>query len=176
MEEHARQGRTDEFMRFLRRLRAVKQFTGAPVDQSMIEGMLEVARWSGSSGNRQPTEVVVVRDPAMRRQFGQWRAGPAASAPVVFLLVTESDAFVFDEGRMAERLLLAAAACGLGGTVAVLKDDGPEAVKPLLGIPAERRALTVVAVGHTDLSARRARPATPQARKPMTAFAHWDRF
>jgi hypothetical protein len=43
-----------------------------------------------------------------------------------------------DEGRLAERLCLGAAAHGLGSTVATLKNEGPEAVKKLLD-PARAR-------------------------------------
>jgi nitroreductase len=167
---------TDEFLGFLRRLRAVKDYTPDPIPQAAIEEILEVGRWSASGGNRQPWEVVVVRDPAAQRQFGEWGARPAAGAAAVLLLVTSGDGAAFDEGRLAERLCLAAAAHGLGSTVATLKGDGPAAAKQLLGIPEERRAVTVVAIGYTDAEARRARPKVDQPRKPMAEFAHWDRF
>lgn len=167
---------TDELLKFLRRLRAVKEYTPEPIPQRVIEDILEVGRWSASGANRQPWEVIVVRDPAVTQQFGEWGARPAASAGVVLLLVTASEAAVFDEGRLAERLCLAAAAHGLGSTVATLKNEGPAAAKRLLGIPGDRRAVTVVAIGHTDVAARRARPKNPQPRKPMADFVHWDRF
>ena len=167
---------TDELLRVLRRLRAVREYTSEPIAQEVIEDILEVGRWSGSSANRQPCEVVVVRDPDVRRKFGDWVARPAATAGVVFLIVSTGDSAAFDEGRLAERLLLAAAAHGLGSTVATLKNEGPAAAKQLLGIPEERRAIFIVAVGHTDVEARRARPSNPSARKPMSEFAHWDRF
>ena len=44
---------------------------------------------------------------------------------LVLLLVTSDDQFTFDEGRMAERLCLAAAACGLGATVACFGHGEP---------------------------------------------------
>src|SRR5947207_1734381 len=100
---------SDDLLKFLRRLRAVREYTTEPVTQEAIEDILEVGRWSGSSGNRQMGEVVVVRDPEVRSKFGDWGARPAATAGVVFLLVTANDASAFDEGRLAERLLLAAA-------------------------------------------------------------------
>jgi nitroreductase len=167
---------TEELLTFLRRLQAVKEYTAEPIAQPAIEAILEVGRWSGSGGNRQPTEVVVIRDPAVKRQLGAWGARPAATAAVVLLLVVATGGSQLDEGRVAERLCLAAAACGLGSTVATLKEEGPEAVKPLLGIPAEHRARTLVAIGQTDVEARRARPRNPQARKPLAEFAHWDRY
>jgi nitroreductase len=167
---------SDERLTFLRRLRAVRDYTAEPVSQQTIEAILEVGRWTGTAANRQPTEVLIVRDPAVKRQLGEWGAGPAATAAVVLLLVTNSDAATFDEGRVAERLALAAAACGLGACIATLKNEGPDAAKGLLGIPAERRAVALVAIGHPDVEARRARPKAAQARKPMAEFAHWDRF
>lgn len=167
---------SDELLAFLRRLRAVKEYKSEPVSQETIEAILEVGRWTGTGANRQLTQVLVVRDPETKRKFGEWGAAPAATAAVALLLVTDGEAAMFDEGRVAERLALAAAACGLGATVATLKNEGPDAAKQLLGIPAERRAVALVAIGHTDVEARRARPRRAQARKPMAEFALWDRF
>src|SRR5258707_10285206 len=104
---------SDELLKFLRRLRATKKFTPEPVSRDTIEDILEVGRWSGSGSNKQPWEVVVVQDPDVRRQFGEWGANPSASAAFVFLIVTTSDSSAFDEGRLAERLALASAAHGL---------------------------------------------------------------
>jgi nitroreductase len=167
---------SEDRLGFLRRLRAVKEFSDEPVDQSTIEQILEVGRWSASAGNRQPVELIVIRDADVRRQLGEWGAEPAATAAVVLLLVVPKDGSVFDQGRAAERLCLAAAACGLGATVATLKGEGPERARPLLGIPTEYQTRTLVAIGHPDVEARRARPKNPQARKPMQQYAHWDRF
>jgi nitroreductase len=167
---------TNNQLRFLRRLRAVKDYTDEPISQQAIEDILEVGRWSASGSNRQPWEVVVVRDPAVKQQFGDWGARPAATAAVVLLLVTAGSSSAFDEGRLAERLCLAAAAHGLGSTVATLKNAGPEATRQLLRIPGDRRVVTVVAIGYTDVAARRAHPKSAQPRKPMDEFVHWDRF
>lgn len=167
---------SEELIKFLRRLRAVKAFTPQALAPEVIEDILEVGRWTGSGGNRQPWEVIVVRDAEAKRKMGEWGANPAPTAAVVFLLVSNSDGAAFDEGRLAERLNLAAAAHGLGSTVATLKGEGIEAAKQFFGIPAERRSYIVVAVGHTDTEVRRARAANPQPRKPMDQFVHWDRF
>jgi nitroreductase len=163
---------------FLAKLRAVREYTRQPIDRSVIEDILEIGRWTGSGANRQPWEVVVIQDASVQEKFGEWGARPAATAGVVFLIASSSDDVAFDEGRLAERLCLGAAAHGLGSTVATLKNDGPDNAKALLGIPADRRAKTVVAIGHTDVEARRARPPRPDggARKPMSEFAHWNRY
>jgi nitroreductase len=164
-------------LRLMRNLRAVREYTAEPVDEQTINAILEVGRWTGTGGNRQPTDVVVIKDPEVKRKMGEWGARPAAAAAVVLLLATRDDAGELDEGRSAERLALAAKACGLGSCLATLKNEGPEAIKPLLGIPADRRARVVVAIGHTDVAARKALPKNPRGgRKPLSEFAHWDRY
>src|SRR5918912_1297228 len=139
---------SEDMLRVMRRMRAIKEYTPQPIDEQTIEQILEVGRWTGTGGNRQPSDVVVVRDQDVRTKFGEWGAKPAATAPLVLLLVTTNDQSAFDEGRMAERLCLAAAACGLGSTVATLKEEGPDRAKDLLGIPSDRRARAGGAIGH----------------------------
>ena len=165
-----------EVLKLLRGLRAVREYTPEPVPDETVSEILEVGRWTGTGANRQPSEVVVVRDAELRGKFAEWGAQPAGSAAVALLIVTTSDAAAFDEGRLAERLALAAKACGLGSCIATLKNEGPELAKQRLGIPAERRARSLVAIGHTDVAARRALPRAAQARKPMDQFAHWGRY
>ena len=46
----------------LRRTRQVRQFTEEPVSEDDLRAILEVARWSGSSMNRQPWTFIVVRE------------------------------------------------------------------------------------------------------------------
>ena len=166
----------DDFLNFLRNLRAVREYTPEAVSQDAIDEILEVGRWTSTGGNRQPHEVVVVRDKGVKGKFAEWGAKPAGPAAVALLIVTANETSAFDEGRVAERLALAARACGLGSCIATLKNEGPDAAKVLLGIPTDRRARTLVTIGHTDVEARRALPKAAQARKPMTEFAHCDRY
>jgi len=166
----------------LRGLRAVREYRPDPVPDAILDEILEVGRWSGSASNRQPTEVIVVTDHETRQQLAQNGAGPAANAPLAIVIITSGDADrhdleVFDEGRLVERLLLAARALGLGGNIATLKGDGPETIKRALGVPADRRAWVVVTIGYIDGAARKARPPRPnQGRKPGEAFVHRDRY
>jgi nitroreductase len=167
----------DELLDSLHRLRQVREYTSEAVSEDVINGILEVGRWSGSSGNKQPTEVIVIRDPGVKRQIGDWGAKPVATCAAAFLIVSKNEVPGVDEGRLAERLMLAAAANGLGAGIATLKEQGPELIKPVLGIPAELHTQVVVSVGHIDREARRALPKRPGApRKPMAEFAHWDRY
>jgi nitroreductase len=166
-----------DLLKLIRNLRAVREYTAEPVSEQVLDDILEIGRWTGTGSNRQPTDIVIVRDPEVKQKMGQWGAKPAATAAVVLLLATKEEAGAMDEGRYAERLMLAAKAHGLGSCLATLKNEGPDEVKKLLGIPDDRRARALVAIGHIDVAARKARPKSANAgRKPMSEFAHWDRY
>jgi len=168
-------------IRFLRRVRQVREYRAESVPEDALAEILEVGRWSGSASNRQTSEVVVVQDPEVRQKLAAGGANMAGKADVVLVIVTQGETGreeleIFDEGRMAERLLLAAAARGLGSAIATLKGDGPEVAKQMLGIPVERRVKTVVTVGVADADAIRAKPKNQQPRKPIEQYAHLGHY
>ncbi len=169
-------------IRFLRNLRAVRSYSSEQIPEDVLSDILEVGRWSGSASNLQGTEVVVVRDSQVMQRMSEVGARPSAGATVAFVVVTPGgderhDLHIFDSGRLVERLLLAADAHGVGSNIATLKEDGPDIIKQLLGIPAEERIWTVVTMGYVDEEAHRTRPKSPTAgRKPMEDFVHWDSY
>jgi nitroreductase len=173
---------SSRLIEFLRGLRAVREYTPEPVSDDEVQDIIEVGRWSGSASNNQWAELVVVTDPAIKQLITDGGVRAAAGSAVSFVIVTPGDAErhdleVLDEGRLVERLLLAASAHGLGANIGTLKGDGPAAVKRALGIPEERRTWSVVTVGHIDQAAFAARTRNPRAgRKPVGDFAHWETY
>jgi nitroreductase len=173
---------TKDLITFLRSLRAIRDYTAEPVSDEAITDILEVGRWSGSSSNKQPTELIVIRDAAMKQKLAECGVRPAAGAALAFVVVTPGnpetrDLEAFDDGRLVERLLLAAKSYGLGANIGTLKGDGPEVIKQALGIPPERRVRSVVTIGHIDEAARKARVmGSAPGRKPGTAFVRWDHY
>jgi nitroreductase len=170
-----------DLMRLLRRVHQVREYQPESFARGVLTEILDVGRWSGSANNRQTTEVVVVEDPQARQKIAEGGAAMASKAGTVLVLVTQGDPArealeIFDEGRMAERLLIAAQARGLGSAIATLKGEGPAAIKQLLGIPAERRVVTAVSLGVPDVAAIRAKPKNQQPRKPLDQYAHWGRY
>jgi len=170
-----------DLIRFLRRIHQVREYKPEPIPEAALTDILEVGRWTGSASNRQTSEVVVVKDPAVRQQLVAGGANMAGKADVALVIVTNGDKEreeleIFDEGRLAERLLMAAQAHGLGSAIATLKGEGPANAKQMLGIPAERRVKTVVTIGVPDLAAIQAKPKNPQPRKPLDQFAHQNHY
>jgi nitroreductase len=170
---------------FLRGLRAVRQLRPDPLPEAVLHDILEVARWSGSAGNRQPWEFVVVRDRAMLARLATVdgaNAGHLANAAVGLAIVIRPevpDLDAYDEGRLAERILLAAAAHGVGAAVGHFTGPGDTwaasaEAKRLLGIPNERLLREMISLGYP--AAQLQRTPNPPGRKPLEQLVHWDRY
>ncbi len=171
----------DEKIRFLRSLRAVRQFLPGPVPQVVIDDILEVARWTGSSTNSQPWDLIVVRDRAMLQTLSQlegsikYMAG-AAFAIVIVMAGENKHTEPFDEGRLVERMLLAASAHGVGAGLGWLRGAGRDEAKRLLGVPESRSLRATISFGYPDQAAPRDRPRPEQPRKPLSEIVHLERF
>jgi nitroreductase len=135
-------------------VRQARQYRPDPVPEEVLTDLLEIARWTGSSRNTQPWHFIVVRDKERLRQISQIRTpiNWVADAPLAIAIVLDGANPVseaYDEGRITERLLIAARMLGLGGGVAWYGDAGQqEEGKRILGIPADQTARSVVVLGY----------------------------
>jgi nitroreductase len=172
-------GTAEDRIALLRSLRAVRSFRPDPVPQEVVDDILEVARWSGSASNRQPWELVVIRDRETLGELAQLRgyAAHLGDAPLGIVLVVAGERpeqETYDEGRLSERIMLAAWAHGVGSSIGWIVGDGRTAAKEVLGIPEERTVRTVISLGYPDEEARRRRPGP--ARKPLSEIVREERY
>ncbi|HWV24592.1 MAG TPA: nitroreductase family protein [Thermomicrobiales bacterium] len=163
-------------------LRQTRVFTDQPIAPEIVDALLKVARWSGSSKNSQPWHFVVVDDPEMLKKlseagaFTQFFAG--AKLAIVLLMDGGSPrSNAYDEGRVSERLMLAAEAYGIGsGTGWFSTPDAQQRVRELLGIPDEWDVWSSVAFGYPDTSASHRASSAARGRKPMDEIVSYGRF
>jgi nitroreductase len=165
----------------LRTLRAVRSFRPDPVPQDVVDDVLEVARWSGSASNKQPWEILVVREPDTLRSLASvgGYAGHLACAPLGIVLVMAGERpeqETYDEGRLAERIMLAAHAHGVGSSIGWFVGSGRDAARELLGIPKEKVVRTAISLGYPDEEARRSRAGRGSARKPLGQIVHEESY
>jgi nitroreductase len=159
-------------VRPLIRTRQVREFTDEPVGEADLEALTEVARWTGSSRNSQPWRFIVVREAATIAKLAalglpETRALRTATAAIAIVLPEEQGRAVshaYDEGRAAERILVAASTLGLGAGIAWIRADIRAAATELLGLPEDRFVRTVVALGHPTEAAKRPKSPKGQAR------------
>ena len=170
-------------IRTLRDLRAVREFSPEPVPEAFLADAYEVARWTGSARNLQPWDLVVVRDRATLTELaaGEGYARHLAGAPLAIVLVLDNanaEFAAYDEGRLAERLMLAAAAYGLGSCIGWWSGAGRERARDLIGAPATAVVRTALSIGYPatgELKPRRS-GGVGETRKPIAEFVHQERY
>jgi nitroreductase len=176
-----------EQTRLLRSHRSVRRYAPKAIPEEVLLDIVEVARWTGSAKNLQLWEVVVVRERATLEALSRCGryAEHLAGAAAAIVLVMQDAGWAFDCGRLAQNVQLAAWAHGVGSCIGTLAPEENEArAKELLGVPSERWVRQSVALGYpADAQAHRfsAEPDTggrglSLGRKPMEAFASWERY
>jgi nitroreductase len=168
----------------LRGLRQIRQLRPDPLPAAALDDILEVARWTGSARNLQPWDFVVVQDRGLLQQLGSIEGGRGphlknAAAGIALVMSGEAEHWdwdAYDEGRLSERIMLAAAAHGIGSAIGWFKDAAAEEAKRLLNVPPERLLRTIISLGLTDAAAYASRPRPEQPRKPLADILHHDRW
>ncbi len=168
--------------REIRGVRQARLYSPDPVPDDVLAELLQIARWTGSSRNTQPWEFIVISDPEQLRKISQIRTpiNWVADAPLAIAIVLDGKNIpseAFDEGRVTERLLIGARLLGLGGGTAWFGDDAQQAMgKEILGIPPERTARSVVALGYpTTTKDHRPNPAMA-GRRPLSELVSYQRY
>jgi len=136
---------------------SVRAYQDKPVEQAVLDKILEAARLAPSGSNRQPWKFVVVRDEATRKRLAvachdQTFIG---TAPVVIAGVGVLPGRVMacnvpgdpvDVAIAMEHVALAATAEGLGTCWIGAFDQ--EQVRTLLGVPTTAKVIEVMALGY----------------------------
>jgi nitroreductase len=131
-------------------LRVVRSFTDRPIPDDVLDAVLEAGRWTGSSKNSQGWRFAVITDDETRLRLAEAGrfTGPLREAAVAIGLVRTRQGDDFDIGRLAQNLMLAAAALGLGSCPVTLHD--PDVAAAVLGLPDDHACTWTVALGYPD--------------------------
>jgi nitroreductase len=166
----------------IRRVPQIRQYAPDPVPDDVVEQLLELARWTGSSRNGQPWRFIVVRDKGTLAKLAALRPniGWAAAAPLGIAIVLPPGSGAgeaYDEGRVTERLLTGAKLLGYGGGVAWFGEPPLQAeAKRVLGIPTDHEARQIVTVGRAA-SRKDPRPTgPPRGRKALAELVSYERW
>lgn len=173
---------TTDALETVRKVRQVRQFVSGEISDEQLNTLLEIARWTGSSRNTQAWRFVVVRDKAMLKQLAELRENITwvADATLAIALVSPGENpphEAYDEGRVTERLMIAASMLDLGAGTAWFGEPEREAkAKALLNVPEGKTVRSVVAIGPFETS-KDPRPAGPKpGRLPLDELVHQEKF
>ena len=173
--------RAEAVLRTLRGVRSVRDFRPDPIPDAALQGILEVARWTGSGMNRQPWTFVVVRDHATLEAIAAAspNTGHVARAAAAIVLVMDDGMpglTTFDEGRAAERILIAATAQGVASALGWISEEARPAVAARLGVPEGKHVRTLVSLGYPTEAGARPRSAPGTARRPLADVVRYERY
>jgi nitroreductase len=178
-----------ELMLVLKGRRSVRNYQNQVVPEEVLNLILEAVQWSPSWANTQCWEVVVVKDPEIKRRLQETlsQGNPATramvEAPVVLVLCGKQgvsgfykgqvttklgDWFMYDLGLATQSLCLAAWNLGLGTVVVGLFDHNLAAA--VLGVPEGYELVAMLPLGYPTKQ-----PAAPK-RREISEFTHFDKF
>ena len=171
-------------VRPLLRVRQYREFTHEPVDAAVLNAIADAGRWSGSGRNMQPWRFVIVREPATIRaiqEAGMPQTRSLATATAIIAIVMPATpgsgiGHAYDEGRAAERMLIAASFLGLGAGIAWVRPEVRPLAAELLALPEDRFVRTIIATGHPTEAARQPKSAPGEARLPRDETVFEERW
>ncbi len=166
----------------MRRRRSVRRYTREPVNDGLLQRLLEAAKLAPSAGNLQARDFIVVRDPNMKHELAEAAYGQVfvSMAPVVLVGCANTARSRTAYGRRAELyavqdvtiaasyVQLAAEASGVATCWIGAFDE--QRVARALGVPPDVRAVLMLPIGYPDESPS----ATP--RMDQRQFAHNERW
>lgn len=158
-----------------------RTFTDRPIDPEALHRILDAGRRCGSARNRQPWEFVAVTDRQVLRLLARCGrfAGHLARAPAAVVILVEDRRDLFDAGRCAQTMMLAAWSLGVASCPVTLHHEAE--VRTALGLPEGPVVATAIALGHPDPRGRGRveriglRLVAGRGRKPLADLVHWNR-
>ncbi len=169
--------------------RSIRRFETRDVEQSVLNEVLEAARWAPSWGNSQCCEIVVVKDETRKDQLSQILSpkNPATlatkNAPVVLAVCAGlkkagfyngvastkfGDWFMYDLGLVTQNVCLAAHGQGLG--TVIVGSFNHDRAGQILEVPDSHEVVVLVPLGYPDH-----KPPTPK-RKSIEELVHNEKF
>jgi nitroreductase len=160
-----------EALEAIRRRRSVRSYTGDPIPREDLEKIVDAARLAPSGYNRQPWEFIVVSDRSVIDQLKIAALWMENAGAIIAVVMETSSRFWLEDGSAAvENILVASTALGYGSCW-LQGDTEPreEELKELLGVPDDKKLLTLVPIGVPSEWPTR-------EKKPLSEVLHWERY
>jgi len=161
--------------------RNIRQFADRPIDEEVLDRILEAGRRAPSSRNWQPWDFVVVTDREALQELSKvWRgAGHVAHSAATVALVTpdfteprERAIAQYDLGQATMAIMIAAADQGIGTGHSAVEDQ--DKAREVLGHPEDRRVAYLLDLGYP--ADRPLRPIRKPDRRPFDEVVHKGRW
>src|SRR5881398_618466 len=124
--------------------REVREYTDRPVPEDVLTKILQAGRAAGSAKNSQPWRFIVLRDRARRAELAAMIMAPRnlEGCATAIAVVLTNERLRFDAGRVAQNMMVAAWALGVGSCPNSIHPDHHDDGRALLGVPANASIAT----------------------------------
>ena len=165
--------------------REVREYTDRPVPEDVLTKILQAGRATGSAKNSQPWHFVVLKDRQHRHDLANAVMAPRNldRCAVAIAVVLLNERLRFDAGRVAQNMMVAAWALGVGSCPNSVRPDEHDRMRSDLGVPADAAIATIITLGYPAAGQPRPRPkADPEKivaklnRFPLEELVHRERF
>jgi nitroreductase len=160
-----------DILEAIRKRRTVRSYTGASIPRQHLETIVDAGRLAASGNNAQPWEFIVVTDKATIAQLKAEKLWMDNAGAVIAVVLDPASRWWIEDGAAAtQNMLLAALAFGYGGCWleghTLRREDE---FKNVLGVPAEKRLMTLVSLGvPTEWPSKE--------KKPLDQVIHWEKY
>lgn len=154
-------------------LLAVRKYQDKPVPRDVVRRIIDAARLTGSSMNRQPWHFIVVENHNILQQLGslaQTGSYVAQAALAVVVVIERTSFSVSDASRAIQSMFLTAWSDGLGSNWVGFLNLAE--VKPLLNIPDSLDVLAILPFSYPSQPVGQGK----KQRKLLSEVAHRERF
>ena len=151
--------------------RSVRKYTGEPIPRKDLEKIVDAGRLAATGSNQQPWDFVVVTDRAMVERLKVAAEWMEKAAAIIAVVMDPSSRWWVEDGSAAvENMLIASTALGYGSCwLEGYTLPHEEEFKKLLGVPKEKRLLTLVPIGVPVEEPTR-------EKRSLEEVLHWERY
>jgi len=155
----------------IRKRRSVRKYTGEPIPREDLKKIVDAGRLAATGNNQQPWDFIVVTDREMIERLKVAVEWMEKAAAIIAVVMDPSSRWWVEDGSAAvENMLIASTALGYGSCwLEGYTLPREEEFKELLGVPKEKRLLTLIPIG------------VPVEwptikKKPLEEVLHWERY
>jgi len=155
----------------IRKRRSVREYTGDPIPREDLETIVDAGRLAATGSNRQPWDFIVVTDREMIDELKVASRWMEKAGAIIAVVLDPSSRWWLEDGSAAvENMLIASTALGYGSCwLEGYTLPREEEFKELLGVPKEKRLLTLVPIGVPTKW-------PTKEKKSLEEVLHWERY
>jgi len=152
----------NEVLKTIKNRRTIRKFKPNPIDEEMLQMILEAGRWAPSFSNLQPWKFIVIKDQSTKNAVDKAARESVLhlginEAPVVILVCVDrriDPLHAIEAGAAAtQNMTLAAHSLGLGaGWIGIWGTEAEASIQKIFKLPETVRAVSLLPIGLPDES------------------------